>query len=315
METDVKDAIREIWRMNGEISVSLILNGCADDKELSELGYTISSGCYGEKKLEKKGLIFPIWYLSDSRWHLSNGFYFGKNKERKFCAYCDIPKKIGEIVAQGFVPEYKRSEETQKLSDFILSKIKETDAIVSDARSSLLGGALRYRGYFVSYDGYSVCSFTKDGIMYHADAVGSGRWRLTNGFNVYVANGKPSDGFSIGKGKLGTDYIEGVVGNLTELGRRLTEKDLLPTYKRFRVRTYGEKELKTIKWFDDFESAKKYAYDYAVEQAKKVEPRYRRWAHNPPLDWSERNDYLALYVWYKHDNGSPYAVFVQGEHE
>lgn len=304
-----RNAIRKIMKMWGEIEVSLSLNkGCINDDEMKTLGYTVSKQGYFGMSLIKDELKFPIYYLSDSRYHLSNGFYFGN--ENKFCAFSYIDNMIADIVAQGFNPDYKRSKELQDISDLIVGKINETKNIVLDSRCFLLGNTLRRQGYFVSYDGYSVCSFTKDGINYSAEAAGNRVWRLRDTFSVYIADGIISDGFSM---SVISDYPESVLGNITKLGRRLTEMDLLSEYTKFRVRTFSDKTLTTIKWFDDFETAKKYAYDYAVNLAEKVDPRCREWAHNPPLDWSKRDDYLACYVWYLYNGNYPRLVFVQGE--
>lgn len=304
-----EDAIRKIMKMRGEISVSLLLNnGRINDDEIAAMGYAISKMDYFGTAIKKRGITFPVYYLSDSRYHLSNGFYFGT--ANKFCSFNHIPDFIAEIVAQGFNPDYSRDKELQNIADFIVGKINETKNIVSNNRCYLLGSPLRHQGYFVSYDGYSVCSFTKDGINYSAEATGNGIWRLRDTFSAYISDGITSDGFSM---SVISDYPESVLGNITKLGRRLTEMDLLSEYTKFRVRTFSDKTLTTIKWFDDFESAKKYAYNYAVNMAEKVDPRRREWAHNPPLDWSKRDDYLACYVWYLYKGNYPCLVFVQGE--
>ena len=307
--TDVINAMRKIHKMMGEIEVSLLINRCINEDELSEMGYSVTKLRYDEFEISKDGLAFPVW-TKEGRYYTSGGFYFGR--QHTFCMMCYLPKFIGDIIKQGFNPSYERSEELQDLRDLIVSRINETIRIVADTREWTLGGTLRRRGYFVAYDGSSVCNFVKDGIVYSAWMTESRQWKTSDSFAIYVADGVPSKKYSLFEIK---DHIEGVVGNVTKLGRRMTEKDLISEYKRFRVRTYEDRTLNTIKWFDDFESARKYAYDYAVELARNVEPRYRRWAHNPPLDWSDRNDYLALYIWYMYDNGSPHAVFVQGEHE
>lgn len=293
----------------GEIEVSLLINRTINEDELSEMGYSVTKINYDDFEISRDGLAFPVW-TKEGRYYTSNGFYFGR--QHTFCMMCYLPKFIGDIVAQGFNPAYERSRELQELSDLIVGRINETIRIVEGTREWTLGNMLRRMGYFVAYDGSSVCNFVKDGIVYSAVMVGNAHWKVNDSFSIYVADGVPSKKCSLSVIK---NFIEGIMGNVTKCGRRITEKDLLSEYKRFRVRTYEDKTLKTIKWFDDFESAKKYAYDYAVRLAEKVEPNYRRWAHNPPLDWSDRNDYLALYIWYMHDSGYPHAVFVQGEYD
>lgn len=308
--TDTTNAIRKIHKMMGEIEVSLLINRTINEDELSEMGYSVTKIKYYEFEISKDGLAFPVW-TKEGRYYTSGGFYFGPQRTY-FYNMCYLPSSINELIKQGFNPSYERSRELQELSDLIVGRINETIRIVEGTREWTLGNMLRRMGYFVAYDGSSVCNFVKDGIVYSAVMVGTVHWKVNDSFSIYIADGVPSKKCSLSVIK---DFIEGIMGNVTKCGRRITEKDLLSEYKRFRVRTYEGKTLKTIKWFDDFESAKKYAYDYAVELAEKVEPNYRRWAHNPPLDWSDRNDYLALYIWYMHDSGYPHAVFVQGEHE
>lgn len=308
--TDATNAIRKIHKMMGEIEVSLSINRSINEDELSEMGYSVTKIKYDEFEISKDGLAFPVW-TKEGRYYTSGGFYFGPQRTY-FYNMCYLPSSINELIKLGFNPSYERSRELQELSDLIVGRINETIRIVESTREWTLGNTLRRMGYFVAYDGSSVCNFVKDGIVYSAVMTGVVHWKVSDSFNVYVADGVPSKKCSLSTIK---NYIEGIMGNVTKLGRRMTEKDLISEYKRFRVRTYADRTLKTIKWFDDFESARKYAYDYAVELARKVEPRYRRWAHNPPLDWSDRNDYLALYIWYMHDSGCPHAVFVQGEHE
>lgn len=308
--TDTTNAIRKIHKMMGEIEVSLLINRTINEDELSEMGYSVTKIKYYEFEISKDGLAFPVW-TKEGRYYTSGGFYFGPQRTY-FYNMCYLPSSINELIKQGFNPSYERSRELQELSDLIVGRINETIRIVEGTREWTLGNMLRRMGYFVAYDGSSVCNFVKDGIVYSAVMVGTVHWKVNDSFSIYIADGVPSKKCSLSVIK---DFIEGIMGNVTKCGRRITEKDLLSEYKRFRVRTYEGKTLKTIKWFDDFESAKKYAYDYAVELAEKVEPNYRRWAHNPQLDWSDRNDYLALYIWYMHDSGYPHAVFVQGEHE
>lgn len=308
--TDTTNAIRKIHKMMGEIEVSLSINRSINEDELSEMGYSVTKINYNEFEMSKDGLAFPVW-TKEGRYYTSGGFYFGPQRTYFYNMYY-LPSSINELIKQGFNPSYERSRELQDLRDLIVRRINETIRLVTATREWTLGDTLRYRGYFVAYDGNSVCNFVKDGIVYSAYTTGGREWKVTDAFNIYVADGVPSKKCSLSEIE---EYIEGVVGNVTKLGRRMTEKDLISEYKRFRVRTYADRTLKTIKWFENFESARKYAYDYAVELARNVEPRYRRWSYNPPLDWSDRNDYLALYIWYMYDNGSPHAVFVQGEYE
>ena len=88
--------------------------------------------------------------------------------------------------------------------------------------------------------------------------------------------------------------------------------DKLHTYSRFRVRTYNGDELATAKWFDNFEEAKKFAYELACEKASNVRPYNRQWTVTDPKDRGTEFDLLACFIWYEYRN-SRCLVFVQGE--
>lgn len=307
-------AIRAIAKMMGDINATIITNGIKNDprEKLIELGYEpVESSSFYTNRYKKNGLIFCVeHYNSNYTYGMGWGFYYGVEK---YCHLNQINEHIDEVIARGFKSDYTRSAETTALLEFIKEKVAETKRLVDNNRSGLLGGILRSRGYFVSYDGYSVCNFSKDGIIYSAHC--DRGWTLNDSYEVYLANGKMSSGFSLYGGKRtdGNNLFEVIVGNITKLGRRETEKDLLPTYKKFKVRTYESKYLETIATFDNFEEAKKFAYDTAVEKAKSITDYCRQWAITNPKDRGEDYDMLACFVWYSYNGSTRHLVFVQGE--
>ena len=81
------------------------------------------------------------------------------------------------------------------------------------------------------------------------------------------------------------------------------------------IKNGGERVIESIlPVLDDFESAKKFAYENAKERAKNTPKDLKRWAYLEPKDMSETFDYLACYKYYEYSN-SAFFVFVQGEKE
>ena len=301
------NAMREIALMLGEINNAIILNGKRNCpyEVIESMGYKRNGNVF-----EKKGIRFSIGqYMSNYEWYVSWGFYFGVDS---WCHFTDIEKKIDEVIARGFKTDYVRSVETELVIENIKKEIEETRKLVNGRGLGEIGGFLRSRGYFVSYDGFSVCNFSKGSIVYSAHC--DGRWELTDNFSLYLADGVRSAEFTLYKtNRTNFNLAEVVLGGKTSFGRRQTEKDLLPTYKRFRVRTFENRTLDTAKWFDNFEDAKKFAYDLAVEKAKSVARDLQRYARTNPRDEGEDYDMLACYCWYSYDGARNHLVFVQGE--
>ena len=301
------NAMREIALMLGEINNAIILNGkrnCPYDV-IESMGYKRNGNVF-----EKKGIRFCVnMYDSNYEWYVSWGFYFGVDS---YCHITSIEQKIDEVIARGFKTDYVRPVKTELVIEKIKKEIEETKKLVNGRGLGEMGGFLRNRGYFVSYDGFSVCNFSKGSIIYSAHC--DGKWSLTDNYSLYLADGVRSAEFTLyNNNRTNFNLAEVVLGGKTDFGRRLTEKDLLPTYKKFRVRTYESKYLDTAKWFDNFEDAKKYAYDLAVEKAKSVEGSNRCYAITNPRDEGEDYDMLACYCWYSYHGARHHLVFVQGE--
>lgn len=301
------NAMREIALMLGEINNAIILNGNRNCpyEVIESMGYKRNGNVF-----EKKGIRFSInKYSSSYEWYVSWGFYFGVDS---YCHITNIEQKIDEVIARGFKTDYVRPVGTELVIEKIKKEIEETKKLVNGRGLGEMGGFLRSRGYFVSYDGFSVCNFSKGSIIYSAHC--DGKWSLTDNYSLYLADGVRSAEFTLyNNNRTNFNLAEVVLGGKTDFGRRLTEKDLLPTYKKFRVRTYESKYLDTAKWFDNFEDAKKYAYDLAVEKAKSVEGSNRCYAITNPKDEGEDYDMLACYCWYSYHGARHHLVFVQGE--
>lgn len=314
--TNIKESAKlSLAKMIGEVRMALLAvgNKSLPVKELAEIGYKVVRDGYWNTYAYKNGIGVGIdFYSSSYTYNVNHGVFYGDEDVKKYCHFTRIDEQIDDILACGFVPDYTRSLQMQAFADNIKSKIEETNKLVSARSLGEIGVFLRSRGYSVSYDGFSWCTFSKDGILYNASY--DKGWKLTDRFKLYVGDDILSAEFSI-RDKDRTDglkYIELYVGTASSLGRELTEMDKLHTYSRFRVRTYNGDELATAKWFDDFEEAKKFAYELACEKARNVRPYNREWAVTDPKDRGTEFDMLACFIWYEYRN-SKCLVFVQGE--
>ena len=314
--TNIKESAKlSLAKMIGEVRMALLAAGnkSLPVKELAEMGYKVDRDGYWRTYAYKNGIGVGIdFYSSSYTYNVNHGVFYGNEDVKKYCHFARIDEQIDDILACGFVPDYTRSLQMQMFADGIKSRIEETDRFVTTRGLGEIGAFLRSRGYSVSYDGFSWCTFSKDGILYNASY--DKGWKLTDRFKLYVGDDILSAEFSI-RDKDKTDglrYIELYVGTTSSLGRELTEMDKLHTYSKFRVRTYNGDELATAEWFDDFEEAKKYAYELACEKARNVRPYNRQWTVTDPKDRGTEFDLLACFIWYEYRN-SRCLVFVQGE--
>lgn len=314
--TNIKESAKlSLAKMIGEVRMALLAAGnkSVPEKELAEIGYKVVRDGYWSTYAYKNGIGIGIdFYNSNYTYNVNHGVFYGDEDVKKYCHFARIDEQIDDILACGFVPDYTRSLQMQAFADGIKSRIEETDRFVTTRGLGEIGAFLRSRGYSVSYDGFSWCTFSKDGILYNASY--NKGWKLTDRFKLYVGDDILSAEFSI-RDKDRTDglrYIELYVGTTSSLGRELTEMDKLHTYSRFRVRTYNGDELATVKWFDNFEEAKKFAYELACEKARNVRPYNRQWTVTDPKDRGTEFDMLACFIWYEYRK-SKCLVFVQGE--
>jgi len=268
--------------------------------------------------LDRDGVTISAHYYSSGCWSIDCAFTYKNKYYRVF----DIDKRIDELIADGFTApaDFKRSEETIANIERIKNLIAEAKRLVDGRRCGELGDMLRSNGYFVEYDGSSCCTFSKDCLNFNAHYNYDKREWEVEWCNAFLSNGeltrfRISVGRSSGDGYLKVDEsYEGIFGD-SKIGHRLTEKDRVSEYKSFRVRSYGSRELTTLKLFKSFDDANKYAYETAKAYAEGVTDDRRRYAHRIPIDISDKYDYLAAYLWYRYDEGSSHFVFVQGEDE
>lgn len=302
-----------IAKLIGDVRLQLLKNEkkVIPVEQLQKMGYCLENGMFQNKYAIKDGIKVCIEYHnSNGTYDAAYGFYYGL--DHRYCHFASIDEKIDDILACGFSSVYIRSQEMQSFIDTLKSKIDETRSLIANRGIGPIGGTLQSKGYLVTYNGSSWCTFSKDGIQYNASC--TRRWELTDRITLYVDDDVLSADFSVEESSKinGLKYLELFVGDQMTLGRELTEMDKLPRYKKFRVRTSDGEYLDTVKWFEDFEEAKKYAYDLAVEKAKNVKPYCREWANTDPKDRGKQYDLLACYVWYE-CNHRHYLVFVQGE--
>ena len=319
-ETDAKarEALKiSIAKTIGDVRRTLYITGMKTipKAELTAHGYIVSyetgRNGYGRNIAMKDGIKVPICFYGGScTYDADYGFYFG---EEQYCSFTDIDSRFDELTAAGIVATYQRPQQMQDFIDSIREKIEETAGMVRGRGLGEIGGFMRSKGYFVSYDGSGWCTFSKDGIRYDASSDING-WRLKDRIRLYIIDDILTTDFAYNTDARldGLSYLELFIGGETVLGREMTEMDRLHKYTKFRVRTYSNRYLDTVEWFNDFEEAKQHAYDLAVEKAKSVNPRYREWAITKPKDRGKEFDMLACFVWYECNN-SKHLVFVQGE--
>ena len=258
--------------------------------------------------------ITCVKYDCSANWHIDCGMYYKDKYYRVF----DLDKRIGELEADGFSApaDFKRTEKMEQNIKTIKGIIDEAKSIVNGRRCGEIGGSLRSYGFFVGYDGFSCCDFSKGCVSFSAHYnYDKSEW-VVEWANIFLADGslshfRVSTGLDNGYLDIENDY-EAILADC-ELGKRVTEKDLVDTYTTFRVRSYRPRELSTLEYFDNFEDAKKYAFETAKKYAEGVVDDRRRYAYRNPVDISDKHDYLAAYMWYKYDRGSEHFIFVQGE--
>lgn len=269
---------------------------------------------------DKGGLRFRCGrYPSEVCLHRDYGFYVpdGNPVGGKYFRIDEVDKRIDEILAAGYRPprrHYRRPASVEAAIEDIRGRFKEARELVDGRGPGSLGDMLYRNGYFVSYDGFSVCNFSKG--FLHFSARCDGRWKLEDRYVAFVdGDDSLSEEFCLeGHGELNLeDDFEAIFTDEFRFGRRVTEKERIGQYSRFRVRSYVPKELSTLKWFDSFEEAKAFALETAKRYAESVKDDRRRYAFTNPLDVSDRYDYLCAYVWYRYNRGSEHMVFVQGE--
>ena len=291
---------RSINSMIGELSS---IGYQYNHKAYIDKGYKVVSDKYREIKVEKNEMTFSICSYDSGQCDVDysvyvDGKYYNLNYMDKFLNEC------GHLL-----PEYERPGEMQAVIDTIKTRVEESKGYIKNApRIGEIGGFMRARGCYVEYDGFSVCTFEKDGICYNATY--NDKWTLNDRISIYDLNGHLSRPFRYSTLDENAErYLTGISG----LGRRLTEKDRIKDYKEFRVRTFGGKEIKTLKWFKTFEDANEYAKNTAKELYSKLPEDLKRYGYPSLRDVSDKYDLCAGYMWYNAGRGAERIVYVCGE--
>ena len=224
-----------------------------------------------------------------------------------------IYRTIDHLLSFGFKCEYERSNEMSALIAQLRKEYNETASLVNGRGLGEIGDFLRSKGYFVGYNGFSVCNFSKGHIIYSATTT-CGKWELRKRIELFRKGDATTKSINIDSKDDSAhtlDNLEIMLGTNTELGYRVTEKDRLSRYNRFKVGIETPRTYEPLRVFNNFDDAKKYAYDKAVELAKNVSGSNRQWARTNPTDKSDTYDKLAHYVFYSYQ-GYEHAVEIEG---
>ena len=147
-----------------------------------------------------KGLEFHYAYYGDgnNKYHIDSGFYYNG----KYYNLWKMDEQIDALLADGWIPqdEYTRSE----MAEEQIRAIKDTYAEMKKVVASKwgygeLGGTMRSHGCYVSYDGGSVCNFSKDFLACnaHTNEYPKQGWHIEKRCEVYFEDGSLSDTFSV----------------------------------------------------------------------------------------------------------------------
>lgn len=292
---------------------------------LKENGYEYIRPGGGYEYALKDGIKWRLYKYSSCYEYHVEGFLCNDNTVSVSNIWDIIKGKVDPAVLTGItVPDGFPTGRTPANA----AMKEKIEAVIGKARQDVasctgwgeIGGRLRAWGYRVFYDGGSVCQFYKDGIAFsaHTNDYPKSGWHLVDRYQAYFPDDNLSTEFSIdGEHSYPLGHFECIFGDrLTSLGRFKTELERVREgslkYDHYLVRHYSNKYLKTLKSFDSFEEAKKFAYETAREYAKATSPDLRRYARMNPVDSGDENDYLAMYVYYQYEN-SKHLLFVQGE--
>lgn len=314
-----------------------IINGYGyyeEDKRKERLAFLEENGIkkveiepmYAAHIYTYKGLDFHYHYVDadyHQKYHISGSFYYNN----KYYDLWKIEDKYDELIADGWIPqeEYVRSEKAEEQIRAIKDTYAEMKKVVASKWGyGELGATMRSHGCYVSYDGGSVCSFSKGFLNCnaHTNEYPKQGWHIEKRCEVYFEDGSLSDTFAVeddGNTRNLDKHFEWIFGaEISGFGRYYTERELFEMGKKhydyYRVRFRVPRELGTLATFDTFEEAKEFAYKEAKERAESVKDDRRRYAYRNPRDYADLTDTLCAYMYYKYDRGSEHIIFVQGEY-
>jgi hypothetical protein len=254
--------------------------------------------------VKKHKLEFMVYYYSGSCcYSVADGVYY-----MGIFYNTSILDKLADILIMSeWECNYERDTFADNLIDYISKEIHHAKNYVNGRGLGEIGDSLRRHGYYIHYDGFSVCNFSKNGIIYSATCFNS-RWEVRDNYSVYLPNDKQSISFKLADLN---NRFERIFGDIRVLGKRTTEKEKIGNYKKFAVRTYGSRTLDTIAVFDNFNDADKFAKEESIKRAKNTPNDLKRFSYPNPLDVSNKYDLLSGYLYYK-CGSSEFLVFVVG---
>lgn len=254
--------------------------------------------------VKKYKLEFMVYYYSGSCcYSVADGVYY-----MGIFYNTSILDKLADILIMSeWECNYERDTFADNLIDYISKEIHHAKNYVNGRGLGEIGDSLRRHGYYIHYDGFSVCNFSRNGIIYSATCFNS-RWEVKDSYSVYLPNDKHSINFKLADLN---NRFERIFGDIRVLGKRTTEKEKIGNYKKFAVRTYGSRTLDTIAVFDNFNDADKFAKEESIKRAKSTPNDLKRFSYSNPLDVSDKYDLLSGYLYYK-CGSSEFLVFVAG---
>lgn len=267
-------------------------------------GYEYKNGRMCSFSVKKHKLEFMVHYYSGSCcYNVADGVYY-----MGIFYNTSILDKLADILIMSeWECDYERDTFADNLIDYISKEIHHAKNYVNGRGLGEIGDSLRRHGYYIHYDGFSVCNFSKNGILFSATCFNS-RWEVRDNYSVYLPNDKHSIKFKLADLN---NRFERIFGDIRVLGKRTTEKEKIGNYKKFAVRTYGSRTLDTIAVFDNFNDADKFAKEESIKRAKSTPNDLKRFSYSNPLDVSDKYDLLSGYLYYK-CGSSEFLVFVVG---
>lgn len=302
MKTNI---IRYINYLTNEVE-NITNNSTYEDmvQNFVDKGYEYKSGRMCSFSVKKHKLEFMVYYHSGSCcYSIADGVYY-----MGIFYNTSILDKLADILIMSeWECDYERDTFADNLIDYISKEIHHAKNYVNGRGLGEIGDSLRRHGYYIHYDGFSVCNFSKNGILFSATCFNS-RWEVKDYYKAYLPNNKLTKEFKLADLN---NRFERFFGDIRVLGKRTTEKEKIGNYKKFAVRTYGSRTLDTIAVFDNFNDADKFAKEESIKRAESTPNDLKRFSYSNPLDVSDKYDLLSGYLYYK-CGSSEFLVFVVG---
>lgn len=302
MKTNI---IRYINYLENEVE-TIVKNSTYENMEENFVvnGYEYKYGRMSTFSVKKHKLEFMVYYYSGSSlYEVGSGVYYMGVYYNN-----NIYDKLADILIMSeWECNYERDTFADSLIDYIKKEVNHAKNYVNGRGLGEIGDSLRRHGYYIHYDGFSVCNFSKNGLFFTATCFEK-QWKLKDDYKAYLPNDKMTKEFSLANLDI---KFERYFGSIRTLGKRKTEKERIREYSKFAVRTYGSRTLDTIAVFDNFNDADKFAKEESIKRAKSTPNDLKSFSYSNPLDVSDKYDLLSGYLYYKCGN-SEFLVFVVG---